>query len=255
MVEKEQLISMVHNVRQGLDGAATELYNACYYDIYGHILNTVNDRELAKDLTQSAFMEIFMSIGKLEEPAAFLTWSKQIAYHRCTAYFRKKRDLLADELEDHSALDAVEEYREEFLPGALLDREDLKKALRSMIDELPPEQRSAILMRYFEELPVKEIAQRQGVTEGTVKSRLNYGRQAIKRAVQEYEKKHDVKLYSTAIVPMLLWLFREYKVINGISLTAQVTSAALAAETAAGAAGQGTVLCPVEESGRRLSIS
>lgn len=236
MIEKEQLIAMVCDVQQGLDGAATELYNACYYDIYGHILNAVNDRELAKDLTQNAFMEIFMSIGKLEEPAAFLTWSKQIAYHRCTAYFRKKHDLLADELEDHSALDAIEEYREEFLPGALLDRENLKKALRGMIDELPPEQRNAILMRYFEELPIKEIAQRQGVTEGTVKSRLNYGRQAIKRAVQEYEKKNDVKLYSTAIVPMLLWLFREYKVVNGISLTAQVASAALTAETAAGAA-------------------
>lgn len=233
MVEKEQLISLVCDVQQGKDGAATELYNACYYDIYGYILNTVNDRELAKDLTQNAFMEIFMSIGKLEEPAAFLSWSRQIAYHRCTAYFRKKRDLLADEIEDHSVLDTVEEYREEFLPGELLDREDLKKTLRTMIDELPPEQRSAILMRYFEELPVKEIARRQGVTEGTVKSRLNYGRQAIKRAVQAYEKKHDIKLYSTTIVPMLLWLFREYKVVNGISLTAQVTSAALTAETAA----------------------
>ena len=57
-----------------------------------------------------------------------------------------------------------------------------------MIDELPEEQRSALLLRYFDEISVKEIAEIQGVTEGTVKSRLNYGRKAVKEAVEGYEK-------------------------------------------------------------------
>lgn len=232
MVDKEQLVSMVRDAQQGVEGAATRLYNAFRGELYSYILNTVNNPDLAEDLTQNAFMEIFMSIGKLEEPAAFPAWSKRIAYHQCTAYFRKRHELLADEAEDLGMFDAIEENREEFIPGEALDREDLKNTLQAMLDALPAEQRNAIIMRYFEELPVREIARRQGVTEGTVKSRLNYGRQAIRRAIEAYEKKHNIKLHSTS-VPMLLWLFQEQQAAGGISLTAQVTSAALTADTVA----------------------
>lgn len=236
MVEREQLISIVQAVQQGEEGAATKLYNTFYHNIFCCVMDTVNDPELAADLTQNAFMEIFTTIGKLEEPAAFVVWSKQIAYHCCTAYYRKRSDLLADEIEDHSALDTIEERREDFIPGETLDKEALKRTIRDMIETLPPEQRSAIMMRYFEEIPVKEIARIQGVTEGTVKSRLHYGRQAIRQSVEEYEKKHDIKLHSTGVIPLLLWLFREYKAVNGLPLTANVTSAAFAAGAATGAA-------------------
>ena len=240
MVERDALIDMVCAVQRGEDGAATRLYNTFYYDLYCCIMDKVDDPELAADLTQNAFMEIFTTIGKLEEPAAFVTWSRRIAGHCCTSYFRKRHELLADELEDHSAFDTIEELREEFIPGEALDKEDLRKTICAMIDELPEEQRSAILMRYFEEIPVKEIARRQGVTEGTVKSRLNYGRQAIKQAVEKFEKKHNIKLHCTGTIPLLLWMFREYRVVNGISLTAEVTATAFssgaAEQTAAAAA-------------------
>ena len=255
MVEREQLISMVRAVQQGEDGAATRLYNTFYYDIYCSIMDTVHDAELTADLTQNTFMEIFTTIGKLEEPAAFVTWSKQIAYHRCTAYFRKRSELLADEIGDHSLFDTIEETREEFIPGETLDKEDLKKAIHAMIDDLPPEQRSAIMMRYFEEIPIKEIAQRQGVTEGTVKSRLNYGRQAIKRSVEKYEKKHGIKLYCNGVIPLLLWLFREYRVVNSISLTANVTSAAITTGAVTTAAASSAALTTTASAGTGVALT
>ena len=226
MIEREKLVAMVLSVQNGDDGAATELYETFRDSIYYQIYKTVdNDVELAEDLTQDTFIEILETIGQLQEPAAFVTWSKQIAYHKCTSYFKKRKEILLDENEDgYSVFDTVQEDREEFIPDEALDKEDLKQTIQNMLNELPEEQRSAILLRYFNEISVKGIAQIQGVTEGTVKSRLNYGRKAIKQAVERYEKKNDIKLHCAGVVPMLLWFFRAYRISNGISLTDTSTS-------------------------------
>lgn len=238
MVEKEALIALVRAVQAGEDDAATQLYITFQKDIYYFIYKTVNDRELAEDLTQDTFLDILQHIHKLEEPVAFVAWSRQIAYHNCTAYFRKRHDLLVDEEEDgYSVFDTMEEERAEFIPDAALDQEDFKKTIQEMINSLPAEQRSALMMRYFQELSVEEIAKIQGVPVGTVKSRLNYSRKAIKQSVESYEKKTGVKLRCVGVLPILLWLFRGVRVSKGISLTAKAaTTTFTAVNTAAAAA-------------------
>lgn len=217
-MEREKLISLVQALQKGDAQAGGQLYDAFYQDIFFFIRKTVNDPELAADLTQDTFVEILQTIGKLQEPAAFVTWSRQIAYHKCTAHFKKRRELLADEDEDgYSVFDTIAEDREEFIPHEALDKEELKKAVQDMINSLPPEQRSAILLRYFEERSVSQIAQIQGVSEGTVKSRLNYGRKSIAAAVEHYEKKNGVKLRCSGVVPLLLWLLYQQKAASAAS--------------------------------------
>ena len=239
-MEKAELTRLVRALQNGEAEAAGQLYDAFQPDIYYFIKKTVQDPTLAEDLTQDTFMEILQTIDKLQEPAAFVTWSRQIAYHRCTAHFRKRSELLADESEDgYSVFDTIEEDRTEFLPDEALDKADLQKTIHEMIDALSEEQRSAIMMRYFDELSVKEIAAIQGVSEGTVKSRLNYGRKAIAESVETYEKKNGIKLHCVGIVPLLLWLFREYRIANGISLTAAAATTAGTGAATAAAAGAG----------------
>lgn len=232
-MEKEKLIELVESAQNGQDDAATALYDAFQKDLYYHISKTVNDPVLAEDLLQDTFIEILQTINNLNEPAAFLSWSKQIAYHKCTAHFKKRKDILSDESEDgFSVFDTLEEDNAEFIPDKALDKEDLKQTIHGMINQLPEDQRSALLLRYFDELSVKEIAEIQGVTEGTVKSRLNYGRKAIKDSVEDYEKKNGVKLRCAGVIPLLLWLFREFSISNGISLTSTTASTAYTAAKA-----------------------
>ena len=242
MIEREKLISMVQDLKDGKDDAAAVIYETFHKTIYYQIYKTVNnDAELAADLTQDTFIYVLEKINDLNENAAFVTWIERIASSKCKDYSVKKKELLVDEYEDgYSIFDKEEEHREEFIPGEALDKEDLKRIILNIINDLPQDQREAILLRYFNEIPVKEIAQIQDVSEGTVKSRLNYGRKAIKQAVEEYEKKNDIRLHCAGVIPLLLWFFRAYRVSNGISLTASTASTTFSAATVAAEAATAT---------------
>ena len=98
MIERECLVRLVQCLQNGEPDAAAQLFETFHSDIYYFILKTVsNDADLAEDLTQDTFVTILEKIHDLQEPAAFVTWSKQIAYSKCTGYFRKHKELLADE--------------------------------------------------------------------------------------------------------------------------------------------------------------
>ena len=207
-MERKKLIKLVTLAQNGDHKAVDTLFNAYYNDVYYFALKTVKDDETACEVTQDTFVSILKNFKDLKEPAAFVTWMKQIAYNHCARFFQKRKDVLVDEDEEGNTIfDALPEERTEFVPDEALDQEDFRKTIMGMLDNLSPEQRSATMLYYYNEMSVKQIAQIQGVSEGTVKSRLNYARKAIKKSVEDYEKKNEVKLHSVALLPLLFWLF------------------------------------------------
>ena len=207
-MERETLVSLVTAAQSGDSTAMNTLFNEFYDRVYYFALKTVKDESLACDITQETFVEIINTLHKLEEPAAFVTRTRRIAYHQCTRYFRKKKDVLVDEDEDGNTMfDDIREESAEFIPDEALDKDDFKKTIHTIIDQLPEEQRAAALLYYFDELKVAQIAEIQGVSENTVKSRLNYARKAIRASVEDYEKKHGVKLHTVPFIPLFKFLF------------------------------------------------
>ena len=199
---------MVIRAQKGDNEALNQLFNAYYNDVYYFALKTVKDEALACDITQETFVEVINTLKILRDPGVFAPWLRGITYHQCTRYFKKKKDVLVDEEEDGSTVfDTVQEERTEFIPHENLDQQDFRNTIMAMIDALSEEQRAAILMYYFDEMSVKTIANIQGVSESAVKSRLAYARKEIKRSVEDYEKKNNIRLHSVAILPLLLWLF------------------------------------------------
>ena len=241
-MNKGKTVELVLAAQNGDENANAALFELYYDDIYYFILKTVKDTELAADLTQDTFVEILQTIGSLKEPAAFVSWSRQISYHKCTAYFRRRKDILADEDEDgNSVFDTLVEDKEEFIPDEALEKDEFKKAINAMIDGLPEDQRAAIMLRYFNELSIKEIAEIQNVSEGTVKSRLSYARASIKGEIEKYEKKSGVKLHAVGVVPLLLWLFRQTRLAQGVPLSSSIASATTASAAVAAEAAASTV--------------
>jgi RNA polymerase sigma factor (sigma-70 family) len=202
-MEKELLIQLVTDAQSGDAAAAEKLFAAFYNDVYYFALKTVKDSDLACDITQETFLEIIRTIGNLKEPAAFVTWMKQITYHQCTRYFKKRKEVQVEENEDGSTIfDTMADERADSIPAEVYAQEEFRRTILGMINELTEEQRSAVMLYYFDELSVGQIAEIQSVSEGTVKSRLNYARKALRKSVENYEKKHNIKLRAIPFFPL-----------------------------------------------------
>ena len=238
-MEREKLINLVTKAQSGDKDAMNTLFSEFYNDVYNFAYKTLKDTSLAEDITQETFLEIVRTIDKLSEPVAFVSWMKKIAYHQCTRYFKKKKDVIVDEDEDgNSIFDTLEDEDSSVLPEEVAENEDFKNIIVGMVNELSEEQRSAVMLYYFDEMAVAKIAEIQEVSEGTVKSRLNYARKAMRKSVESYEQKHGIRLHGVGILPLLTLGFGDKALISqaGFLAAQQAVTAAGATSAAAGTA-------------------
>lgn len=139
--------------------------------LLAHALRLLGQRELAADATQSAWLEIARSIRSLREPQAFSAWAYRIVTRRCAkaiGVLQTERRLRSD-LTRHAA-DA----------SASLDEGPAELAMmRQSITRLPPDQRAALALHYFEDLSIAEVAVALDVPAGTVKTRLMHARRGL----------------------------------------------------------------------------
>ncbi|MCD7908541.1 MAG: RNA polymerase sigma factor, partial [Clostridium sp.] len=146
-----------------------------------------------------------------------------------------------------------------------VDYAETKRLVQEMIDQLPEQQRMAVVLYYLENLSVGQIARMMECSEGTVKSRLNYGRKAIKTQVLALEKK-GTKLYCMPLVPFLYWMFRQQvlaaaapaavgtAVLQAAGAGAMASGAANAAGAASGA-GNATGMGAASAAGKTVAAS
>lgn len=200
---------LIDRARNNDQAAITELYNKTYSNVYYTVKALIKDEDAALDILQDSYIKAFKSLDQLKEPEKFKAWVKQIAHNRSIDYLRKTKPLLFSEIEstDSDTPLEFEDTNTDNLPEAVIDRDETSRLIREILNDLPDEQRAVISMFYYEQLSVKEIADQLGVSENTVKSRLNYGRKKIETKVLDLEKK-GTKLYGLAPIPFLLLLYK-----------------------------------------------
>lgn len=235
-MEKERIEVLVRCVQNGDLQAMEQLLEVAHTSVSYQCRKMMPHPEDAQDLTQEILLAVYQNIGKLEEPKAFWSWLNSITATRCmNALTRTHVDLQFAEDEDgHSVLDELEETDEQSIPDKAIDNAETARMIDEIVSNLPEAQRLSTLMYYYDEMSIKEIAQIMGVSENTVKSRLNLARKAIKEKVQDYEKQ-GVKLYSVSILPFL-WYF-----LRNAAKTEANAAAATACTSSVMAAGAATV--------------
>lgn len=246
-MEKEELTPLIIKAQAGDQEAMEELLRRAHTPVSYQCRKMLRDPRDAEDMTQEILLVIYGRLDKLKEPAAFWGWINTITVTRCVnALKRGKVDLQFSEDEDgHSVLDDLEELDEQQVPDKALDNAETTRMIEEIVNGLPEAQRICVLMYYYDEMSVRDIAETVGVPENTVKSRLNYARKAIKEQVLDYEKK-GVKLYGLSPLPFLLYFLGRSAQEGADSAAAAaavkqvlelgVSGAAAAGTTAAGAA-------------------
>ena len=242
-VEKD-LKRLVELAKTGDQQAIAQLYEQTSRRAYYLAKQLVKDEDQAQDIVQDAYVKVFTNLPLLEQVENFQGWLNTIVVNRSKDYLKKKKPMLFSQMvseEDEGSELDFEDEGGYFSPDQKVDYAETKRLIQGMIDRLPQEQRMAIVLFYLEEMPVKQIARVMECSEGTVKSRLNYGRKAIKAQVLELEKK-GTKLYCVPFIPFLYWLFRQQvlsTVVPGAVRKAAVAAAVAAACIGAGGVGAG----------------
>lgn len=180
------------------------LYKTYYKDVlYVCKKLNLNDAD-ANDIAQDSFIEAFSKLNTLNDTKKFKQWICRIANNKALNLLKHNNVLKFDNIDDDT------EYTE--LPDKKKSAEtqiignEVADILKTIIEKLPLEQRITVFMYYYEDMSVKEIAEAYGISENTVRSRLNYAKKFIKSEVDKLEN-NGIKLRCTAILPLLYLLF------------------------------------------------
>jgi RNA polymerase sigma factor (sigma-70 family) len=163
------------------DNSAWELVVARYKRKVFHIGYKFTGRhDDAEDLTQEIFLKVFRSLEKFNRDADFSTWLSSVARNFCIDHYRASKREKEVLVEDLVAFDLAPASTGSSPHRALEDR-DRRSFLRRGLEALPEKLREAVVLRDLQGLSYQEMADRLGLPEGTVKSRINRGREELSR--------------------------------------------------------------------------
>ena len=163
------------------DEAAWEQVVARFKRKVFHIAYKFTGRhDAAEDLTQEVFLKVFKSLDKFHRDADFSTWLSSVARNYCIDHYRASKREKEVVVEDLLAFDLAPASVGSNPHRALEDR-DRRSFLRSGLEALPEKLREAVVLRDLQGLSYQEMAERLELPEGTVKSRINRGREELTR--------------------------------------------------------------------------
>ena len=159
--------------------------------LFSFLQRMVGDRQRAEDLTQEAFLRLVRAAGRWEARAKFKTWLYTVARNLCADQSRRDRFRRTDSLDapapgsEGDSLPLVERVASDGpLPDRAADSALVRPALERALSSLPGEQREVFLLREQAGLPFKEIASLLACNENTVKSRMRYALEGLRKHLQ-----------------------------------------------------------------------
>lgn len=218
----KDLIKAIKLAQEGREEGFNMIYAATYNYVYFRAKTIMKSDDEAWDLLQEIYIVAYKSISRLEKPENLYAWLGGIAYNLGMKAYRKRKEILLDE-ESEGIFEGLSSLDKDTQPELVVEEKQTGSIVKELIDQLPELQKAAVIAYYFDELSVKDIAKLFECSEGTIKSRLNYARQNLKQAVEEREKKDNIKLRAITI-PTILYALRLLS--EDLSVSAQAAQAA-----------------------------
>lgn len=155
------------------------LYDRYAQKVYAKCISILKDEALAQDATQEIFVKIFVNLAKFNERAKISTWIYSITYNFCIDLIRrdkKMKFLFSDDMQQ--VPEPVEEITDEQLLSMEIDR------LKIVLEEIPLDDKLVLLMKYQDDLQIRDIALALNKTESAIKMKL---KRAKHKAQRTYE--------------------------------------------------------------------
>lgn len=178
VAEHEQL--PVAQARAGKPEAWDALFRRYQKPLYVYAYELVHDEQASLDIVQETFIAATRHLDSLRDDAKFGSWLFGIAHQKCIQRWRKKD-------RENAALEEFAATPEEFEtdPGKLLIRREQEAEFMNLLNQLPPAQRSVLLLYFVEDFSLEEIAVITNAPLGTVKSRMHHAKRALGDLLKE----------------------------------------------------------------------
>ncbi len=163
------------------------------YDRYGRLVfslavRMVGEGESAEEITQDVFVQVWRRANTYRaELGRPLTWLVSIARHRAIDALRRRKARPPIQLDGLDSEDQPLKSADDQAPPMQAELEQTRERVQRALDSLPEEQRSALLLAYFEGLSHRELAERLDQPLGTVKTRLRLGLQKLRQMLEREE--------------------------------------------------------------------
>lgn len=162
----------------------TEKYEKfVYFAVWAELKN----EDDSFDVSQEVFIRLYNAAGSFRCESTLKTWlyrmCKNCAYDFMRKYYKHKAVSLTQNADDE---DKIEDIPSESNPEEEVLRSEKIKMVHKAINELPEEQREIIVLRELEGMSYTEISSVLGINEGTVKSRISRGREALRKILEKY---------------------------------------------------------------------
>jgi RNA polymerase sigma-70 factor (ECF subfamily) len=160
------------------------LYNRYVKKVYAKCVSILKEESLARDATQEIFLKIFLNLIRFEEKARFSTWVYAITYNYCIDYLRRSKkasELFADDF--HKVAEIQEEVSDEVILNMEIGQ------LKKVLDALVLGDKLILLMKYQDDLSIKEISQIVSKSESAVKMQLKRAKAKAQKYRLQFEEK------------------------------------------------------------------
>jgi RNA polymerase sigma-70 factor (ECF subfamily) len=182
---------LVQEIQAGRTDLFAELVERNQSRVYAVAYSILGDRQAARDIAQETFVVAYRRLETFRGESQLWSWlytvTRRLALHELRRVYRRP-DLTLDEPIGHDEGGTTRlEMVESDLEGAQerVERDDVSRRVREALRALGDKHREILVLRHFEDLSYKEIAERLGIPEGTVMSRLWHARRKVVTALGE----------------------------------------------------------------------
>ncbi|GGD27403.1 RNA polymerase sigma factor [Flavobacterium orientale] len=177
---------LVKNYVSGDEASLSLLIERHQSKIYGFIYSKISDRDVSDDIFQDTFIKVIKTLksNSYNEEGKFLPWVMRIAHNLVVDHYRRNKKMpMFRETEEFSIFSIMTD-NSQTIENQLIT-EQVENDLKRLIEELPDDQKQVLVMRMYQDLSFKEIADLTGVSINTALGRMRYALMNLRKVIDK----------------------------------------------------------------------
>lgn len=199
-MDVKKLARLVERAKKNDEAAFAKIYDEFSKIIYYTALKMLGNAHDARDIVQDTMLVVYKKLGSIRDSKAFIAYVNRVAYNLCIKHIKKQKNLsVADDADD--IINDMSELDCEFIPEEYVLKKEQRDLVVALVDELSEAHKAVILLYYYQQYSISQIAECLNLEQATVKTRLFRARSILKEKLEKQRLKE--KMFMAAPIPVL----------------------------------------------------